>query len=340
MKTDLRSDTVTRPTHAMMEAMMAARVGDDVFGDDPTVIALEQKASALFGMEAALFCPSGTMANQIAIKAHTQPGDEVICDLTAHVYNYEGGGIAFNAGCSVKLLQGDRGRFGTIEIASAINPDDIHYPVSRLVVVENTSNKGGGSCFSLQAMQEISALCKAKGLQLHLDGARIFNAITAKAYKPQDIGLLFNSISMCFSKGLGAPVGSILLGDTQFIARSRRLRKVLGGAMRQSGYLAAAAIYALDNNIERLKEDHRRASRIEDILKTLTFVDEVLPVETNIIIFKLAHHIKPKEFLAYLRQNDILAAGFGGQSIRFVTHLDFTDEMLEHLLRILLEFKL
>jgi threonine aldolase len=335
MTIDLRSDTVTKPTKAMLEAMFNAEVGDDVFGEEPTVIALEEKAAKLFGKQAALFCPSGTMTNQIAIKVHTQPGDEVICDATAHIYNYEGGGISFNSGVQAKLIQGERGRISAQQVLESINPDYDWLTRTSLVCIENTGNRAGGSYYSLQQMQELSDVCKQNNLNYHLDGARIFNAIVENSYTPIDLGKLFNSISVCLSKGLGAPVGSLLLGDKEFIHKARRVRKVFGGGMRQAGYLAAAGIYALDNHILRLKEDHRRAKELSNIIDELNYVDSLLPVDTNILIFNLNEKIKPELFLQQLAANNIKATSFGKQAIRFVTHLDFTDEMLEKTVRVL-----
>lgn len=336
---DLRSDTVTKPTKPMLEAMLSAEVGDDVFGEDPTVTALEQKAAGMLGKEAGLFCPSGTMTNQVAIKVHTQPGDEVICDVLSHIYNYEGGGIAVNSGCSVKLLDGNRGRFTAEDVCEAINPDDVHFPVTKLVAVENTCNKGGGSTWNLMELERISKLCRENNLKFHLDGARVFNALAASAAAKEiegngpplgvRMGLLFDSISVCLSKGLGAPAGSVLTGDKIFIERARRVRKVFGGGMRQAGYLAAAGIYALDHHIKRLKEDHARARELEKTLKSLPFVKEVLPVETNIVIFELTESLTVMDFIFKLFSRGIKAIPMGPQKVRMVTHLDFTDEMLE-----------
>jgi len=329
---DLRSDTVTRPTPEMLKAMFSAKVGDDVFKDDPTVNALEAKAAALFGTEAALFCPSGTMTNQIAIKVHTRPGDEVICHKLSHVYYYEGGGIAFNSGSSVCLLEGDHGRITAEDIEAHINPDDIHRPVTRVVSVENTMNKGGGAIYDFNELKKIGAVCKQYGLGYHLDGARLFNALVETNEDPKQYGELFDSISICLSKGLGAPVGSLLLGSKAFIKQATRIRKVMGGGMRQSGFLAAAGIYALDNHVERLKEDHQRARLIGEELKKLSYVDEVYPVETNILIFKLNEKLKDFLFINKLVEKDIHAVIFSPQTIRFVTHLDFTDEMMKQVI--------
>ena len=326
---DFRSDTVTRPTPEMLKAMFAAQVGDDVLGDDPTVNALEAKAADMFGMEAALFCASGTMANQIAIKAHTQPGDEVICHKLSHVYYYEGGGIAMNSGASVCLLEGDQGRITAAGVTAHINPsDDPHRPLTRLVSVENTMNKGGGSIYDFNDLKEIGKVCKENRLKYHLDGARLFNALVETNETPADYGELFDSISICISKGLGAPVGSVLIGNKDFIRKARRIRKVFGGGMRQAGYLAAACIYALDHHVERLREDHRRAKQLESLLLSLPYVDSVMPVQTNLVFFSLKPEMPSKDFLQKLRANDIHAMALAPQQIRFVTHLDITDDMM------------
>jgi len=324
---DLRSDTVTRPTPAMLAAMMAAPVGDDVFGEDPTVNALEQKAARLFGMEAALFCPSGTMTNQLAIRTHVRPGDEVICDQISHIYLYEGGGIAVNALASVALLAGDRGKLTPELIAPAINnPNDIHRPITRLVSLENTVNKGGGCYYTLPELAAIRQLCDEHGLALHLDGARLFNALVETGDAPEAYGRVFDSISICLSKGLGCPVGSLLVGSAAFITQARRFRKLMGGGWRQAGFLAAAGIHALDHHIERLKVDHSRARQIGHILANQPEVAEVLPVETNIVIVRLIDGITNTDYLAKLKEQGILAVAFGPQLVRFVTHLDLTDD--------------
>lgn len=335
---DFRSDTVTRPTPGMLEAMFKAQVGDDVFGDDPTVNALEQKAAAMFGMEAALFCASGTMANQIAIKAHTQPGDEVICHKLSHVYYYEGGGIAMNSGASVCLLEGDKGRITAADVAAHINPpNDPHRPLTRLVSVENTMNKGGGSVYNFAELKEIGNVCRYNGLKFHLDGARLFNALVETNETAADYGMLFDSISICISKGLGAPVGSVLLGKKEFIQKSRRIRKVFGGGMRQAGYLAAACIYALENNVDRLREDHAKAKQLEKILLSLPYVESVIPVETNLVFFSLKDKMPVGTFLKTLREHDIHAMALAPQQVRFVTHLDITDEMMLKVEKVLRE---
>ena len=325
---DLRSDTVTKPTQGMLEAMFKAEVGDDVFGEEPTVNALEQKAAKLSGMEAALFCPSGTMTNQIAINVHTRPGDEVLCDVTSHIYNYEGGGIASNSGVQAQLIQGDEGRISAQQVVEHIKPIYDWMTRTTLVSIENTGNKAGGSYYSLQQMKELSDICKKHQLNYHLDGARVFNAIVENNYSPADLGKLFDSISICLSKGLGAPVGSLLLGNKEFIRKARRVRKVFGGGMRQAGYLAAAGIYALDNHVERLKEDHQRAKLLEKIVSRLDYVDNVIPVYTNIVIFNLKKDIQAQAYVEKLAAAGIKSSGFGKQAIRFVTHLDYTDDML------------
>ncbi len=332
MIVDLRSDTVTKPTPAMLDAMMAAKVGDDVFDEDESVLALENKAAAMFGKEVGLFCPSGTMANQIAIKCHVQPADEVICDISAHVYNYEGGGIAFHSGASVRLINGDRGVFTAQDVLNSIQPDNIHYPVSKLVCIENTCNRGGGRCWELQEMQQIKDVCDKHQLKLHLDGARIFNAIIHKGYSAKEVGSLFDTISICLSKGLGAPVGSVILGDKETIKNAKRYRKLFGGGMRQAGYLAVAGIFALDNHIERLKEDHIRAKRLEEALNKMHYVAEVFPVETNIVVFRLKPEIDVTNFLYKLAEKNIKSVGFGPQAVRFATHLDINNTMIDYVI--------
>lgn len=335
MSIDLRSDTVTRPTKGMMDAMMNAEVGDDVFNEDPTVTSLEEKAAALFGKEAGIFCPSGTMTNQIAVKLHTEPGCEVICDRLCHTYNYEGGGIAHNSGASVRLLDGDRGRFTSEDVLNNINPDDVHFPLTSMVSIENTCNKGGGCYWKIKDIEEISNTCKEKGLKLHLDGARIFNALAETNEKPADYGALFDTVSICFSKGLGAPVGSLLLGTKEQIRKARRIRKVLGGGMRQAGFLAAAGIYALDHHINRLADDHRRAKHLGETLKNLPYVKSTLPVDTNIVVFTLIDEIDAGDFISRLAAQKVKVVPFGKQTVRMVTHLDINDEMLERVVQVL-----
>jgi len=333
---DLRSDTVTKPSVAMMEAMMNAKLGDDVFAEDPTIIELQAYAANLFGKEAALFCPSGTMTNQVAIKVHTKPGDEVICDVNSHIYNYEGGGISANSGVQAKLLHGNEGRLNAELIEANINPDFDWLVKTRLVSLENTVNRAGGSFYTTKQIQPIYELCQSNNLKLHLDGARIFNALVETKENPEEVAKYFHSISVCLSKGLGAPVGSLLLGDKQFIKEARRVRKLLGGGMRQAGILAAAGLYALQNNVHRLKEDHLKAKRIEETLATLPFVESILPVYTNIVIFNLKKDVISGEaFEKKLAEQNVKISSFGKQNIRMVTHLDFTETMLNRTLEVL-----
>jgi len=334
-KIDFRSDTVTRPTAGMLDAMMHARVGDDVFGEDETVNTLEETLAARFNMEAAMFCPSGTMSNQIAIKCFTQPMDEVICDQTAHVYRYEGGGIAYNSMASVRLLYGERGILTPELIEPQINEENIHYPHSTLVVLENTVNKGGGKCYTLKDIAPIHHLCAIKGLKLHLDGARIFNALVATGDRAQDYGTYFDGISVCLSKGLGAPVGSVLLGSAETIQRARRIRKVLGGGMRQAGFLAAAGLYALEHHVTRLADDHRHAKALADTLGNLSFVESVMPVETNIVLFDVAQGLKADQIVHQLAQKGILCNTTSSKTIRLVTHLDVSVSMVDQAIQTL-----
>lgn len=323
---DLRSDTVTRPTPAMKEAMINAPVGDDVFGEDPTINELQNFAAALFGMEAALYCSSGTQTNQIAINVHTSPGDEVICSNMAHVYVYEGGGIALNSGCSVALLDGNRGRITAEQVKNHINPDDIHRPITRLVCIEDTMNKGGGAIYDFEEIKKIAQVCKEHNLAFHCDGARLFNALVATGRSPKEYGAAFDSISICLSKGLGAPVGSLLLGSHSFIQKAKRRRKSLGGGMRQAGIIAAAGLYALQNNIERLKVDHDYTQQLGVILSACDSVESVMPVETNIVIFQLKNGLTSDMMVSKLAEHGILCFPFGPDKIRMVTHLDLTDD--------------
>lgn len=337
---DLRSDTVTKPSKKMLQAMFATKVGDDVFGEDPTVNLLEEKMAALFNHDAALFCASGTMANQIAVKAHTQPMDEIILDKTAHIYYYETAGFAYHSGVSVKLIDGDRGRITAEQVVDNIQPNFDWLPKSSLVCLENTSNKGGGSCYELKDIAAIKTICDAHRLKLHMDGARLYNAIVAKSYTTEQIGSLCDSVTICFSKGLGAPVGSILIGSSEFIRKARRIRKVFGGGMRQAGYLAAACLYALENNIERFKADHLHAKQIADVLTELKWVKEVLPCETNILIFSIDEvNTSVEAVLNYLKENGVLAVQFGKHQIRLVFHLDIDAEMVVSVQKILKAFQ-
>lgn len=337
---NLISDTVTRPDAAMLEAMMNAPVGDDVFGEDPTINALEEKLAKIFGKEAALFCPSGTMSNQIAIKTHTKPLDEMICEEDSHVYQYETGGYAFNSGVAVNLIKGEFGKIKAEQVAPAVKSLYDWLPESRLLVIENTTNKGGGSYYTYEEMQAIGKEATANRLKYHLDGARIFNALTESGDSTESVGDLFDSISVCLSKGLGAPVGSILIGDPEFIRQARRHRKVMGGGMRQAGILAAAGIYALDHNVAKLKDDHRRARAIAAVLNECTFVEDIRPVHTNIIIFDLVPPITAQQFLDKIEAYGVKAVAFGPSTVRFVTHLDYTEDMLERTLECLTKLKI
>ena len=327
---DLRSDTVTRPSAGMLERMMKASVGDMIFGEDPEVNELERMAADMFGMDGALFCPSGTMTNQIAIKAHTRPGDEVICSRMAHIYLFEGGGVAFNSGASVALVDTENGTFTAEEVKRHINnPDDPHRAFTRLVEVENTVNRGAGACWDLMELKRIRELCDSRHLGFHLDGARLFNAMAADGRKPEEYGALFDSISICLSKGLGAPVGSVLIGNREIIRQGARIRKVFGGAMRQAGYIAAAGIYALKNNISRLPDDHRKALALAEALKECSLTERVNYGGTNIIIFTLKPENKASEFLEKLKAMGILALKTGDRSIRMVTHLDVSESQIK-----------
>lgn len=330
MQINLISDTVTKPTKGMLKAMMEAEVGDDVFKTDPTVNKLQEKIAKMFGMEAALFFPSGTMANQTAIKIHTQPGDRMFCDKWTHVYNFEGGGPAFNSGVTSHLIDGDRGMFTAKQLFDVVSGRaDIHVPLASLVVVENTTNKGGGACWDFEELLKIKQICVDHNLSLHMDGARIFNALVAKNETPKQYGQIFDTISVCLSKGLGAPVGSVLLGSKLQMEKALRIRKLFGGAMRQAGYLAAAGIYALDHHIERLAIDHTRAKVIGVALKNCKLVKYVEPIETNIVIFNVIDSINEEDFMNRLKKSGISLMSMGQGKLRIVTHLDFTEEMLE-----------
>lgn len=330
MIVDFRSDTVTQPTDEMKEAMFSAKVGDDVFGDDPTVNELESYVSNLFGVDAAVFCPSGTMTNQIAIKLHTNPPGELICDETSHVYKYEGGGIGFNSGLATKLVAGKNGQINVELIKSAINPDDIHFPETQLVSLENTCNKGGGTIYSVENIKSIGEFCNEKSLKYHLDGARVFNAIVESNYSTKDLGEAFDTISICLSKGLGAPVGSLLLGNKADINKARRLRKIFGGGMRQAGILAAGGLYALKNNIERLKDDHVRAKALGAELLGVDWIKQVWPVYSNIIVFEVQDSVDLQKLILKLDSEGLRVSAFGPQQIRLVTHLDINDDMINY----------
>lgn len=336
-KINLISDTVTVPTKGMLTQMMNAEVGDDVFGADPTVNKLQEKVAEMFGMEKALFFPSGTMANQTAIKIHTNPGDKMFCDKYAHVYNYEGGGAAFNSGVTSHLIDGNRGMFTKAQLEEVIKGSrtDIHVPFAKLVAIENTTNKGGGACWDYNELVGISELCGINNLNYHLDGARLFNALVAKNESTEQYGAIFDTISICLSKGLGAPIGSVLVGSEKHIYNALRVRKLFGGAMRQVGYLAAAGIYALDNHVERLAEDHERAKSLGETLRSCSYISNVEPIETNIVIFNLHADIDENEFMRKMEEAGVLFITMGGGKLRMVTHLNYTSEMHNQVLKIL-----
>ncbi len=333
---DLRSDTVTKPTKGMLDAMMSANVGDDVYKEDPTVNTLEERLAHLFGKDQALFFPTGSMANQTALKLHTNPGEQVICDKYAHIYNYEGGGASFNSGISCKLINGHRGMFTATQVEECINPPDFyHSPLTTLVEVENTTNKGGGACWDFEELKRIKTVCNTHNLGYHLDGARFWNALVNSKETAKDYGQLFDTISVCLSKGLGCPVGSVLIGDSDIMKGAIRVRKILGGGMRQVGYLAAAGMYALDHHLDRLLEDHKKAKDIGTVLKGLSIIKKVEPIETNIVIFELEAHVDEKRFLNQLSEKNVQIIGMGSNKLRMVTHLDYTNKMHARLLDIL-----
>lgn len=336
---DLRSDTVSKPTKGMLEAMMSAKVGDDIYKEDPTVNALEERLADMFGKDQALFFPSGSMANQTALKLHTNPGEQLICDKYAHIYNYEGGGASFNCGISCKLIDGHRGMFNASQVVESINPPDFyHSPLTSLVAIENTTNKGGGACWDFEELKRIKAVCDNHNLGYHLDGARLWNALANTKETAKDYGQLFDTISVCLSKGLGCPIGSVLIGNNDLMKDAIRIRKIFGGGMRQVGYLAAAGMYALDHHLDRLTEDHRKAKEIGKVLEDLSIIKKVEPIETNIVIFELESHVDESEFVQQLAKNNIHIISMGSNKLRMVAHLDYTDEMHERLLEILNDF--
>jgi threonine aldolase len=340
MVVDLRSDTVTKPTSGMLEAMIKADVGDDVFGEDPTVNALETKCASLMGMDGAVFCPSGTMTNQIGIKVLTQPYDEVICYKGSHIYRYEGGGLAGNSNVSVRLLTGARGRISVEEISANINNiKDAHHAITSVVALENTIVREAGSFYTLAQIKAISEFARSRNLKMHLDGARFYNALAETGDKAEDFGKYFDTISICLSKGLGAPVGSVLLFKKEFETKARRMRKAFGGGMRQAGFLAAAGIYALDHHVHRLKEDHFRAKKLGEAIRNLAWVKSAMPVDTNIVIFEVGDGLTPEKVLAKLNEQQIKALVFSATEVRFVTHLDFTDTMLDRCLDVFSRIK-
>ncbi|WP_400078510.1 threonine aldolase family protein [Winogradskyella sp. R77965] len=333
---DLRSDTVTKPTKGMLDAMLTAEVGDDVYKEDPSVNALEKHLADMFGMDEALFFPTGSMANQAALKLHTNPGEQVICDKYAHIYNYEGGGASFNSGISCKLIDGHRGMFTAAQAEASINPPDFyHSPLTSLIAIENTTNKGGGACWDFDELKKIRGVANKHELGYHLDGARLWNALIAKGESPKQYGELFDTISVCLSKGLGCPMGSVLIGSKELMQGALRVRKILGGGMRQVGFAAAAGLYALDHHYDRLAEDHNKAKEIGEVLTTLSSVKKVEPIETNIIIFELNENVEETQFLNKLNEKSIKIIGMGSNKLRIVTHLDYTDQMHERLLTIL-----
>ena len=328
MEINLISDTVTKPSHEMLQHMFRAKVGDDVYKQDPTVNELEEAVADLFGREAALFFPSGTMANQTAIKLHTNPGDQVICDKWAHIFHYEGGGASFNSGVSCSLVDGHRGMITAQQVVDAVNPPDFyHSPLTKLVSIENTTNKGGGACYEIDSLKQIKEACKQHNLKYHLDGARLWNALVAKRQHPKQFGELFDTISVCLSKGLGAPVGSLLIGDKETMNMALRIRKILGGGMRQAGYLAAAGLYALQHNVGRLENDHKRAKELGEVLRQRPWVEKVEPVETNILIFSLQPGYSETALMEKLKQKNIAISSMGKGKLRIVTHLDYKEVM-------------
>ena len=335
---DLRSDTVTKPSPGMLDAMMHANVGDDVYGEDETINALESKIANMFGKSHAMFFPTGTMANQTALKLHTNPGDQVICDKYAHIYNYEGGGASFNSGISCNLLDGSRGRFTAQQVIEAINPPEFyHSPLTTLVEIENTTNKGGGACWDFQEILKVKQVCQDHNLGFHLDGARLWNALAEKNETTLQYGDAFDTISVCLSKGLGCPIGSVLVGDEHIMKNALRIRKILGGGMRQGGFLAAAGLYALENNIERLAEDHKKARELGAALGKSSFVKRVEPVETNIVIFELNEKYSENQFLELFSAKNIKLIGMGSNKLRLVTHLDYFDNQHDRVLEIISE---
>lgn len=330
MIADLRSDTVTRPTPEMLEAMMSAPVGDDVFGDDPTVNKLESLAAEMLGMEAAVYCPSGTMSNQIGISILTRPFEEIICYKGAHIYRYEGGGLAGNSHLSVRLVDGNRGKISPMELRSNLNvKTDPHQPITSLVAMENSVVREAGSCYTMEEMKAVAVEARHHGLRVHLDGARLFNALVATGDNAREVGTLVDTVSICLSKGLGAPIGSILLCSKALEPMARRRRKSLGGGMRQAGYLAAAGIYALQHNVGRLAEDHRRAQNLAGVLQSCSWVKSMMPVDTNIIILELTDGLEPSAVLGQLEINGVRAVAFGPRHLRLVTHLDIHDKHVD-----------
>ena len=336
MEINLISDTVTKPSAEMLKAMFAAKVGDDVFKQDPTVNEFERIVANLFGMEAALFFPSGTMANQTAIKLNTNPGDQIICDKWSHIHLYESGGASFNSGVNFNLLDGNRGMISAEQVKNGINdPEFYHAPLSKMVGIENTTNKGGGACYDIDELVKIKQVCVDNNLKFHLDGARLWNAMIAKKQHPKQFGELFDTISVCFSKGMGCPIGSVLLSDAETMRKALRIRKIFGGNLRQSGYLAAAGIYALQNNINRLEDDHNRAKELGNTLQKLSWVASVQPVETNIVVFSVIDTIEEKQVIEKLKQKGVAISLLAKNTLRMVTHLDYKQVMHEYVIDVL-----
>jgi len=325
---DLRSDTVTKPSRPMREAMSQADVGDDVFGEDPTVNLLQRKVAALLGKEAALFVPSGTMGNQTCIKVHTQPGDEVIAEKASHVFNYETGAMAFLSSVQVNTITGERGMFTANDVKRLIRPRVYHMPKTSLVCIENTHNRAGGTIFHIDLIKEIAELARNEGIQMHLDGARLWNACAVTGISPAQYASYFDSVSVCFSKGLGAPVGSAIAGSAEFINQARRYRKIFGGGMRQAGILAAAVLYALEHNVNRLKDDHEKAARLARELSTVRGFDiDLESVQTNIVIINVEQSGRtPDDLLSMFREDGVLLTPGNYMGIRAVTHMDVTME--------------
>ncbi|HOD10452.1 MAG TPA: GntG family PLP-dependent aldolase [Flavobacterium sp.] len=336
MEINLISDTVTKPSAEMLKAMFAAKVGDDVFKQDPTVNEFERIVANLFGTEAALFFPSGTMANQTAIKLNTNPGDQIICDKWSHIHLYESGGASFNSGVNFNLLDGNRGMISAEQVKNGINdPEFYHAPLSKMVGIENTTNKGGGACYDIDELVKIKQVCVDNNLKFHLDGARLWNAMIAKKQHPKQFGELFDTISVCFSKGMGCPIGSVLLSDAETMRKALRIRKIFGGNLRQSGYLAAAGIYALQNNINRLEDDHNRAKELGNTLQKLSWVANVQPVETNIVVFSVIDSIEDKQVIEKLKQKGVAISLLAKNTLRMVTHLDYKQVMHEYVIDVL-----
>lgn len=331
MTIDLRSDTVTVPDEGMLKAMMMAPVGDDVFGEDPTVNELQEKIADFFGFEAALFVPSGTMANQIAIRLHTMPGDEILCDENSHIFHYETGGAAWNAGAQIKPLKGNNGILSIDAMEEAILPSMDWFPRTRLVCLENTCNRAGGTFYLPSQTQHIFELCQKHSLKLHIDGARIWNALAETNQNPKELGKYCHTMSVCLSKGLGCPAGSVLLGCRSDIEHARRIRKVMGGGMRQAGYLAAAGLFALKHNLENFKKDHQKTKKIYHILKNQPWVDQINEPQTNILLFSVKNPPGHDAILEFFKENSILVSMISKTQIRIVVHFQISENHVKHI---------